>query len=384
MNILVYDMGSYIYKDVMTYLKKAGHNCKTVIYHFPDKFEDDFFCNRFSKYLKEENFDAVFSINFFPLVAELCYKNRIKYISWCYDSPLEDKLKNYFSYDTNYIFLFDRIEAEQYQAEGYTHVFHLPLAVNTERLSSLTFSASQKALWEADVSFVGQLYNSPLDTLLHNADSYTKGYIEGILQAQLRIYGYYFIDDLITDDLLDNINSSLQTDGKTAVSLNRRGLSYAVATQITHMERTFLLEQMGALYKTHFYSTQAFPFTTPVKCLGPVKYETQMPGVFRYSRLNLCPALKSIQSGIPLRALDIMGSRGVLLSNYQPELAESFEDGEEVILYESMEEAFAKADYYLQHEDKRRQIAENGYKKICRDYSYPDRIKQMFEIAHLS
>lgn len=383
MKLLLYDMGSYTYQDFLYYLQKAGHSCKTVYYHFPDKFEDDFFVHRFSGYLTEDSFDAVISVNFFPLVAQLCDKYHVKYISWCYDSPLEDKLKEAFSYETNYIFLFDRIEAAQYRAQGYTRVFHLPLAVNTARLDSLTYSPAQIAAYRADISFVGHLYDSPLDTLLYSADEYTKGYIEGILQAQLRIYGYYFLDDLISDDLLKNLNDSFQKIGQTSVSLNRRGLSFAIASQITHLERTFLVEQMGELYHTHYYSTRPYSFSTPVKSCGPVKYHTEMPGVFRYSRLNLCPTLKSIQSGIPLRCLDIMGARGALLSNFQPELAEYFENEKDLIMYDSMEDAFAKADFYLKHEDLRKEIAQNGYRRVCQDFSYPDRIRQMFEVAGL-
>ena len=108
-----------------------------------------------------------------------------------------------------------------------------------------------------------------------------------------------------------------------------------------------------------------------------------MPGVFRYSKLNLCPTLKSIQSGIPLRALDIMGAGGTLFSNFQPELAEYFENEQDVIMYDSMEDAFAKADFYLNHNELREKIAVNGYKKICRDFTYPDRINLMFKIAGL-
>ena len=384
MKLLLYDMGSYIYQDFLYYLQKAGHSCKTVYYHFPDKFEDEFFVQRFSGCLTEESYDAVISVNFFPLVAQLCDKYHIKYISWCYDSPLEDRLKEAFSYETNYIFLFDRIEAASYQSQGYTRVFHLPLAVNTARLDSLSFSPAQLAAYRADISFVGHLYDSPLDTLLYSADDYTKGYIEGILQAQLRIYGYYFLDDLISDDLLKRLNDSFRKIGQTSVSLNRRGLSFAIASQITHLERTFLLEQMGELYETHYYSTKPYPFSTPVKSCGPVKYHTEMPGVFRYSRLNLCPTLKSIQSGIPLRCLDIMGAGGALLSNFQPELAEYFENEKDLIMYDSMEDAFAKADFYLKHEDLRREIAQNGYHRVCQDFAYPDRIRQMFTTAGLS
>ncbi len=380
MKILFYDMGSYTYHDFLYYLKKAGHTCKTVYYHFPDKFHDDFFCERFSEYLLNDTYDAVISVNFFPLVAQLCSKHRITYIAWCYDSPLEERLSDYFHYETNYIFLFDRIEAAAYQTAGYSQVFHLPLAVNTNRLDSLTFSASQIAAHSADVSFVGNLYESPLETLLYAADDFTKGYIEGILQAQFRIYGCYLLDELITEDLLQAVNNSFQKIGQTNLKLNRRGLSYAIATKITHLERSFLLEQFGELFDTHFYTTK--PCGLPhVKLCGPAKYEDEMPCVFRYSRLNLCPTLKCIQSGIPLRALDIMGAGGALLSNYQPELAAYFEDGKDLILYESMEDAIAKADFYLKHDDLRKQIAVNGHQKVKKEFSYPKRIEELFRVA---
>lgn len=382
MKILFYDMGSYTAQDIIFYLEKMGHSCKTIYYHFANKYEDAFFCDRFTKELKNEHFDLVFSVNFFPLVAQICYENRIRYVSWSYDSPLDAGLQKYFAYDTNYIFLFDRIEVQNYQALGYEQVFHLPLATNTARLDSLTFTPAQQAKYRADISFVGHLYESSLDTLLYCADQETKGYIEGILQAQLRVYGYYFIDELITDELLDRINSSFQTIGQTKTKLNHRGLSYAIASKITNLERTFLLEQMGELFDTKFYCTHSHTFETPVKMCGPAKYFTEMPGIFRYSKLNLNPTLRSIQSGIPLRALDIMGSGGVLFSNYQPELAEYFEDGKDVIMYGSMEEAFDKAAFYLEHEELLKEIGKSGYERTKECFSYDNRIEEITKILN--
>ena len=382
MKILFYDMGSYTSNDFLYYLKKAGHTCKTVYYHFPDKFCDDFFCERFSSYLKGDTYDVVISVNFFPLVAQICNDFRIKYIAWCYDSPLEIRLQESFHYETNYIFLFDKTEVMQYQASGYTQVFHLPLAVNTDRLDRLTFHPKLVQAYTADVSFVGHLYDSPLETLLYPVDDFIKGYIEGILQAQLRIYGYYFLDELITDQLLDTINASFQKIGQTGVALNRRGLSFAVASRITQLERSFLLEQLGQLFDTRFYTTKSHSLKN-VKSCGPVKYGDEMPCIFRCSRLNLNPTLKCIQSGIPLRALDIMGAKGVLLSNYQPELAEYFENGKDVILYESMEDAIDKADFYLKHEEARISIALSGYRKVREFFSYSQRIQELFDIAQI-
>ena len=76
-----------------------------------------------------------------------------------------------------------------------------------------------------------------------------------------------------------------------------------------------------------------------------------------------------------------MGARGVLFSNYQPELAEYFADGEDCIMYSSMEEAFDKADFYLKNDDIRKQIAVNGYQKVKAHFSYPQMIEKMFQIS---
>lgn len=43
-----------------------------------------------------------------------------------------------------------------------------------------------------------------------------------------------------------------------------------------------------------------------------------------------------------------MAAGGFLLSNYQPELAELFRDGEEVVMYTSMDDLKEKAGYYLE------------------------------------
>ena len=383
MNILIYDMGSYTYQDFAYYLKKMGHSVKTVYYHFPDKFHDEFFCRRFSQYLEENHYDAVMSINFFPLVAKLCSKYHIKYLSWCYDSPLEERLSQYFSYETNYLFLFDSMEVSKYRSMGYEQIFHLPLAVNTEKLNRLVFSQQQVAAYQSDISFVGQLYDSSLDVLLAAAPEYIRGYIEGILQAQLRIYGYFFLDELITDEILTQVNSSFYKLGQTNLSLTRQGLCFSIASAVTHLERSFLLNEFSEHFFTVFYTTKPCSLNKKVHLGGPLKYHTEMPGVFRYSKINLCPTLRCISSGIPLRALDIMGAGGFLLSNYQPELAEYFNNEEDCVMYSSLEEAFEKAEFYIKHDDLRKEISKKGNKKVQAYFDYPSRIENMLELAKL-
>lgn len=377
MNILLFDMGSYTYNDILECLKQMGHSVSTVYYSFQNRIKDDFFEERFRKKIGERPIDAVFSVNFFPLVAKIAKESGIPYISWSYDSPLAPELEDYFEADTNYVYLFDRSEVSRYRQKGYSRVFHMPLAANVRRIQQLSFSSEASAKYTSDISFVGQLYEEPvLTTFMASMDEYSKGYVDALLQAQLNTYGADLLTGAIEEDLINRINKSRETLGLTNV-LSARALTFAIQKQITFAERVTLLSTFGEHFKTKYYNTKNFDFGTNVEFMGPVKYLTEMPGVFRFGGLNLCPTVRCILSGIPLRALDIMASGGVLFSNYQPELAESFEDNVDVIMYGSLEEAFDKAAYYLEHDKEREKIAINGLEKTKKDFCYSDRLSRM-------
>jgi hypothetical protein len=106
-----------------------------------------------------------------------------------------------------------------------------------------------------------------------------------------------------------------------------------------------------------------------------------MPAVFRSSKINLNISLCTIQTGIPLRVLDIMACGGFVLTNMQTELMEYFIPGEDVAVYEDMKDMIAKVQFYLEHEELRKRIAHNGYLKVCEMFRFDDRIKYMLEIA---
>ena len=112
----------------------------------------------------------------------------------------------------------------------------------------------------------------------------------------------------------------------------------------------------------------------------PVNYDTQLPELYRKSKINLNVTCRSIISGIPLRVLDIMASGGFLLSNYQQELAEYFVPGEDLVLYESMQDLRDKVNYYLKHEEERSEITYNGYKKVRERFSYDIALCKILEI----
>ena len=373
MRILFFDMGSYTYRDVKSVMEGLGHEVDTLYYHFADRYKDDFFVNRFRYELDRFQYDIVFSVNFFPLIAIICRDKGIPYVSWSYDSPLDERMQNYFSYDTNHIFLFDRQEVTEYNLKGYDRVFHMPLAVNTDRIDRLNLSH----VITRDVAFIGKIYSSDLSTLMYSAGDYIKGYVDALMQVQSELYGCNILERNISDDLIDTLNESYRRIGQDRLRLSRRGLAFAIATQITHFERSMLLNELADNHDVHIYTADKTELSNKVSVHGPVKYYDRMYEVFASSRLNLCPTLRSISSGIPLRALDILGSGSLLFSNYQPELAEYFQDGVSVVMYESIDDAIAKAEYYLAHPDECRTIAEAGREIAVKAFDYKDRIMTM-------
>ena len=386
MNILLFDFGSYIQPDLVCFLEKAGCRCHNVYYNFADQdyYHNEAFESVMEKELREGSFDLVMSTNFFPVIGKVAHTHHLKYISWHYDSPMNLERTEGFDYPTNYIFLFDRSEFLRYKKTGLDTVYHLPLAVNCERLSHISEDASLKC----DVSLLGRLYQSTLPVFLSQMKDYDKGYMDAILRVQSELYGTWLVNDMLTPERMASVNTHYQSLSEKAIQISDRQLSYSIATHLTHRDRMLLLRLLSENADTLLCSD---PLSDEEKRLLPrlrthrkLSYLEEMPRLFKSSKINLNVTLRCTESGIPLRALDIMGCGGFLLSNYQPELAEYLVPEEEVVLYESIEDAVGKAMFYLSHPDLREQIAKAGLQRMLQDFRYEDRIKTMFETADLN
>ena len=382
MNILLYDfLNSYIQYDLVYFLQKAGHKCNNVSYRQQvDKYEDEAFMSRMEKDLSEGNYDLVLTTNFWPVVSKVCKTHDIKYVSWFFDSPPNLPTTECMDYSCNKIYFFARADYEIYKDMGLTNIDYLPLAVNTERLNAIR---TDYCRYESEISFVGKLYESMLPQLMAHMDEYQKGYIDGVVKAQLQLYGGYIIEDVISEEFTESVRKRYKSLSEKAIQVSQKELAWAVASYVTHLERMTLLSILSRKHQVKLYTFELSEdekrLLSNVEYCGSVDYLKEMPQVFRASKINLCPVLKANRSGIPLRALDIMGCGGFLLSSYQPELYEYFIDGQECVMYSSLEDAVAKAEFYLQNDDLRKEIAAAGKAKIERGFRYEDRIKTLLQ-----
>lgn len=77
-----------------------------------------------------------------------------------------------------------------------------------------------------------------------------------------------------------------------------------------------------------------------------------------------------------------LGAGGFLIHPYCLGLKDEFTAGVHYEDYKTQEELYTKIDYYLEHEEERKKIADAGYDKCTKDYSYTERVKKLLnEIA---
>ena len=149
------------------------------------------------------------------------------------------------------------------------------------------------------------------------------------------------------------------------------------------MERQEYLAKVSEHFATKLYTHEPTPALPHIQNMGAIDYYDVMPHVFKHSKINLNLTLRSIRSGIPLRAFDVMGTGGFLLSNYQEDFFDFFIPDEDFVFFDGTDDLLAKIEYYLSHEKERAAIAENGFQKVNTYHTYHHRVSEMLEIAGL-
>lgn len=374
--ILFYQWNAFMQRGMENALKRLNIEYEVYYDCARDWDSDNEFADRFRKRITAGIYDVVISVNFMPVISDICNDCSVKYVSWVYDSPLHirrlDTLKN----KCNYIFFFDRAQADYYLADGVTGARHLALAADPD-----VFAGVNTGTYDCDVAFLGQLYKSEYQDLCRGLSLYSRGYLEGIIAAQSQINGGYIIDEMLTADTLGLVNADFLKASKGRFSVTGRELSYTLSKETTGRQRYTALALLSDRCRVNVYSNDMDGRLEKASFCGYADYYDKMPAVFRSSKINLNISLCTIQTGIPLRVLDIMACGGFVLTNMQPELMEYFIPGEDVAVYEDMKDMIAKVQFYLEHEELRKRIAHNGYLKVCEMFRFDDRIKYMLEIA---
>ena len=382
MRILFYQWNAFMQKDMELCLKEMGIDYH--VYSSPFKGDSDKLYDEFSKEIKKGNYDAVFSFNFNSVVSICANDAGIPYLSWVVDCPLGiTQDESVLRLPVNHFFVFDGYEYQRLVNMGVGNVYHHCLAVNVSRLDRLGITSRDHEKYDADVSFVGALYQSTYPGFRAKLSENESNVVESIIEKQMSVQGEYLIGEMTADEsLLRSLQMTLEGEYTGYDKMFHEGLQSIIAKETTRRDRLVLLIYLSEFFDVSLYSNVDEPLLTKVKQKGLVDSFEDLFRVYKLSRINLNITYRRIQSGIPLRALEVMGAGGFLLSNHQSELAEVFDDGKDMVMYDSIEHAYELAQYYLAHDDERRKIASHGRESAGR-FNYVSQFRKILDLSGL-
>lgn len=388
MNILFYRYGSICEPDIIASFKHLGFNITEDTREVYNKQLLPSDCIKgLNELLKQNTYSFIFSINFFPSVSDVCNIWGIPYLCLIVDSPVLELFSTSLANPCNKIFLFDRQLYNDFHHINPDGIFHIPLATNVrDNYATATMaSAADRARFSSDISFIGSLYS---EKCLYNQITLPekmRGYVDGLIEAQLLVYGYNFIEECVTPELIEafckvrpeliNFPDSMKVNTKAVIA------QHIISVKVAEQERLRYLKALSEHFNVDLY-TGSDTYSMPlIHNRGFAKTNTEMPIIFHQSKINLNLTAKSIRSGLSLRIFDVLGCEGFLITNYQAELPEHFNIGEDLEAYTSLDDLMGKCEYYLSHDKERREIAHNGFEKVKKYHTYDIRLTQMLEIA---
>lgn len=388
MNILFYRYGSICEPDIIASFKHLGFKITEDTREVYNKQLLPSDCIKgLNELLKQDTYSFVFSINFFPSVSDVCNIWGIPYLCLIVDSPVLELFSTSLANPCNKIFLFDRQLYNDFHHINPDGIFHIPLATNVrDNYATATMaSAADRTRFSSDISFIGSLYS---EKCLYNQITLPekmRGYVDGLIEAQLLVYGYNFIEECVTPELIEafckvrpeliNFPDSMKVDTKAVIA------QHIISVKVAEQERLRYLKALSEHYNVDLYTGSDTSSMPLIHNRGFAKTNTEMPIIFHQSKINLNLTAKSIRSGLSLRIFDVLGCEGFLITNYQAELPEHFNIGEDLEAYTSLDDLMGKCEYYLLHDKERQEIAHNGFEKVKKYHTYDIRLTQMLEIA---
>jgi len=388
MQLLFYRYNSIYEPDMIDTLSELGYQVDEIQEEMTNKELSPKECVALLRHaLSEKTYSMVFSINFFPIVSEVCNIFHIRYVCWIVDSPVMELYSWSIRNPYNRIFLFDQALYREFAPENSEHIHYLPLASNCDRLKPLLSSLTEddRRTYSSAISFIGSLYTEkcPYNSL-SDSNTYLKGYLDGIIEAQLKVYGYNFLEEIIPDSILEAFKKEVPfyQFPEYANKNEKAALAHLyLGNKVTEQERLRLLSAISEAFPLSLYTNSDASVLPHADFKGTAKSMTEMPKIFTLSKINLNFTSKPIRTGLPLRIWDILSVGGFLLTNYQEELSSYFEIGTDLEVFTSKEELLQKIDYYLTHEEERAAIAKNGYQKILSGHhTLKDRLQTILSL----
>ncbi|MEO4054180.1 glycosyltransferase [Solibacillus sp. CAU 1738] len=335
--------------------------------------------------LNSNHYDYIFTINFYNSIANICEKANIKYLSWVVDTPCYSLYINDLNFNYSYIFIYDKSIVKDLKQKGATNVYYLPVAVDVDRLDNIL---KKDVKYSSDVSFLGSCcsHNEYLNHYYPALSNEIKELVEKIIEIQM-LSNNYIIKDLVDKNFLDVFTKEGRiklTNIQFKHLSNEDLLAFYLGRYHSYVERKTIINNLSSKFDVSLYGEEGWLREDQngiIKKIyrGEADHYSEMPEIFRNSKINLNITRSFVESGLPMRVFDVLGSKGFLVTNDKEDIHRLFKPGRDLVIYRDLKDLDEIINYYLNHETERLEIAQSGYETTKNEHSFEHRINKMFD-----
>ncbi len=337
--------------------------------------------------IEEFDIECVTSYDFSESIAHACMDKNVPYIAWVYDAPQKELYTPYALYPCNYIFVFDKMQLKRMQDIGIRNVFFMPLAIHGEKIKrELTMKSASNL---CDVAFVGSTYYmDSTEKIVALAQERIRNEINACMDKCFMKWGVtHGLHGTMSEEcavFFDSLGKMPIEEWYPYITKEFYYEAAVLSRMIAYRERIHILNILAEKYDVRFYTFDKHTedISRKVKICPGIKYDAGISCVYRDAKININNTLHCIETGACQRVFEVMAAGGFLISNYQKELEELFVPGKEIVLYHNEEELLELVEYYLTHEEERKEIARNGQRKVLAHHTLHIRFQRVMEIVY--
>jgi len=320
--------------------------------------------------------DYVLTINFNQFISQVCELLKIAYLSWVVDTPCYSIYDKAVSQSCSFTFLYDAAIAQRLRSSGVRQVYHLPLAANLDRIGMLQSHSGDPA---RDVTFVANLTRTEYRThIMPRLSAATKAHCAQLIDCLDQPCDTFRLAEQIEDSLIDAVmqESGYQLVGDHYLTVAEK-LAYLLGREHSWQERINFVNALERRLQVGVYGNTEWHDV--IGCYaGHADHFSEMPTIFRTSKINLNLSRSFVEYGLPMRIFDVLSCGGFLVTNDKADLQKLFTADKDLVIFRDVQDLTEICAYYLEHEEQRKAIAEQGRITVARDHTYVARLTNMF------
>lgn len=323
--------------------------------------------------------DAVLTLNHLGvdregLLTALLAKLELPLASWFVDNPhLVLHLYEGLASPWLAIFTWDRDNIPSLRAQGFEHVFHLPLGTDPDRFRPDALPAPDS--WRARISFVG---NSMVHKVSQRKD---RGHFP---PALLRNYpqvaaAFSASPERSVQDFILACSAELATAYNNLPDLEAK-LAYEtmLTWESTRQYRadcvSRLLDFQPLIVGDDGWKTAFAAETRPWRWHNALSYYDDLPRFYPLSDINFNSTSMQMKGAVNQRVFDVPAAGAFVLTDWREQMDELFEPGREIVSYHHPDEVPDLVHHYLAHPADRRRIVQAGRKRVLDCHTWDKRL----------